>query len=99
MYKNVCIILLIFLIIYLIYKISSNSCDCFSVGSQTCRNRVDSCVDIGTNSNKCNKSWTKMYIGGTNKKCSMSFFGLCTMDTEACDGNCQCTPPPPKPSP
>ena len=37
MYKNVCIILLIFLIIYLIYKISSNSCDCFSVGgNQEC---------------------------------------------------------------
>ena len=34
MYKNVCIILLIFLIVYLIYKISSNTCDCFSVSSQ-----------------------------------------------------------------
>ena len=73
MYKNVCIILLIFLIVYLIYKISSNSCDCFSVSSQ-CRNRVDSCVGIGTNSNKCNKSWTKMYIGGANKKMFNEFY-------------------------
>ena len=37
MNNNVCIILLIFLIVYLIYKISSNSCDCFSVGgNQKC---------------------------------------------------------------
>jgi len=37
MYNNVCIILLIFLIVYLIYKISSNSCDCFSIGgNQKC---------------------------------------------------------------
>jgi len=37
MNKNVCIILLMFLIVYLIYKISSNSCDCFSVGgNQKC---------------------------------------------------------------
>jgi len=34
MNNNVYIILLIFLIVYLIYKISSNSCDCFSVGIQ-----------------------------------------------------------------
>jgi hypothetical protein len=36
MNKNVCIILLIFLIVYLIYKISSNKCDCFSVGLVNC---------------------------------------------------------------
>ena len=34
MNNNVYIILLIFLIVYLLYKISSNSCDCFSVGIQ-----------------------------------------------------------------
>jgi hypothetical protein len=99
MNNNVCIILLIFLIVYLIYKISSNSCDGFSVGSQTCRNYVDSCLHIGNNSDKCNKSWTKMSIGGANKKCSMSFFDICTMDTESCNDNCQCLPPSPSPPP
>jgi len=81
MYKNVCIILLIFLV-YLIYKISRNECDCFSVGGQdscyfdnmTCKigtfaqkSSPDPCSIV--NADDCNKSWWQSEIdGGSNGK-------------------------------
>ena len=67
MNKNVCIILLIFLIIYLIYEISSNICDCFSLDNkvycnpklinppQYCPGNID-CPNCGSNRCECPSS-------------------------------------------
>ena len=53
MNNNVYIILLIFLIVYLIYKISTNNCDCFSIGSQTCNGFIKSACNAGKRAYKC----------------------------------------------
>ena len=57
MNKNIYICLLIIFIVYLIFKISSNTCNGFSIGYQK------KCVNPGPQSNNCPKCclWIYMY--------------------------------------
>ena len=77
MFNNVCIILLIFLIVYLIYKISSNSCDCFSVG-----------FSVGGNETKCNLNngiCNVECIDEANKLCGVNMNTSNTKNMHSCN--------------